>query len=672
MVRRGDVVRDGDSVAVAAASLGKAGLREGDLVRTLVQRSNAFARGAAATRLQCLDRVPWFTLDGADVRVGDTGCRLGGAAPGERWRGVLTAGAAERPLLLTGLAVPVVLVEGAAPSALVRCDGIGGAGDTVRALTVEIVCGDAAIALRGGAHAMARIVSGSAASMNGAALGRADVPVVPGAVLALGATTIVVDSLPGGALGFARLRNGAVERVSAAGAPPLAASLDSVLARAIVTDRAGESADVSLTLDLPMTRAIAARLAAQCGALGAGAVVRRCSAIVVDPDRGDVLAVASWQRPGLARADYEPVDANFRAHRPGSVVKPIFASAVLARYPQLATLAVAHPADTFSTAAGWSLGGRPLHAARNGCTETVVTWRCFLPNSNNRYAVALGMLGLAEEPASGELPVMGGGAAAGPAAWIAGERVAERARLSGQRPTAYLSSPLARNLATLFGVRAGRQRVGAYDESLWSVARDSGLVRGGAAWQRVSPTLPELPVDDRAFADLRHVAGFLIGETDNRWSNAALAKAVSRIATGRAVELRLLRTVGGVSLPAPTFDTLPFGPGREAVLEGMRGVVRGTGTAREVGALFASPALDLLGKTGTLESDALEPLSAFMWAGRSSARGAALCPAAGIVVVELEPGAAKRLRAATLFADAVAPALRETFGWGGTPCTRVR
>jgi hypothetical protein len=112
------------------------------------------------------------------------------------------------------------------------------------------------------------------------------------------------------------------------------------------------------------------------------------------------------------------------------------------------------------------------------------------------------------------------------------------------------------------------------------------------------------------------------------------------------------------------------------VLDGMRGVVRGTGTAREIGALFAAPTLDLIGKTGTLESDALEPLSGVWWAGRGRAPnggGASrVCPAAGIVVIELEPRAAERLRAASVFADVVAPSLRDHFGWGEQPCDRDR
>ncbi|AHG87925.1 cell cycle protein [Gemmatirosa kalamazoonensis] len=669
LVRRGDLVRQGDTLAVATASSGKAGLRDGDLVRALVQRSNAFARGTAAPRATCLDRVPWLTWSGeAAVRVNDAGCRLGGPAAGERWRGALVAGAASGQIVLTGLAAPIVLGPGGAARAVARC---GGPADTIRALAVELTCGDVAVEVQGGAHPTARLTAGSLASLDGTPLGRAHRALARGAVLSLGATaTLVVDSLPGGALGFARWRNGAVERVTD-GAPPLLAALDSVLARTIVTARAGDDADVALTLDPSLSHALSARLAERCAALGAPAgEVRRCSAIVVDPERGDVLAVASWQRPGLARPPYEPIDANLRAHRPGSVIKPILASAVLARYPALTTLEVAQPSDTFSDAAGWPLGGRAMHAARNGCDDPVITWHCFLPNSNNRFAVTLGLFGLAEEPATGGLPVLGA-AAEGPPMTVRGTRLDRRPALPAKRPAAYLASPLARNLALLFGARAGRQTPGAFDDALWRAARDSGLVRGGAAWQRVSPALPEMPLDDRAFADLRHVAGFLIGETDNRWSNAALAQAVSRIATGRAVELRIVRRMGAVSLPAPAFDTLPFGPGRDAVLEGMRGVVH-RGTARDVAPLFAAPTLDLVGKTGTLESDALEPLSAFLWAGRSSAKGAALCAAAGIVVVELEPGAAERLRAAKLFADAVAPSLREEFGWGGTPCTRAR
>jgi hypothetical protein len=302
----------------------------------------------------------------------------------------------------------------------------------------------------------------------------------------------------------------------------------------------------------------------------------------------------------------------------------------------------------------------------------VIDWRCFLPNSNNRFAVTLGLLGLAQEPSSGDLPVFEPTAAVGVPMSIAGHAIAGRARLPNGRPAAYLASPLARNLDRLFGVRVGRLAAGAYDETLWRSAREHELLRTGAAWQRVSPALPSLPLDGRDFRDLRHVAGFMIGETDNTWSNATLAQSVSRLLTGRAVELRLLRGVGATTLVPRPAVALPFGPGRDAVLQGMRGVVHAGGTAGTIASLFRAPTLDLIGKTGTLESAALEPLSAFMWGGRArpNAAGARLCPAAGIVVVELEPRAAERLHASALFADVVGPSLRDHFGWGERPCDR--
>ena len=115
-------------------------------------------------------------------------------------------------------------------------------------------------------------------------------------------------------------------------------------------------------------------------------------------------------------------------------------------------------------------------------------------------------------------------------------------------------------------MRVGRQAFGAYDDALWTSAREHALLRGGPTWQRVSPALPSLPLDGAEFRDVRHVAGFLIGETDNTWSNASLAQAVSRLYTGKAITLRLVRRIGATALPPTPSRALPFGAGREAVL----------------------------------------------------------------------------------------------------------
>ena len=44
----------------------------------------------------------------------------------------------------------------------------------------------------------------------------------------------------------------------------------------------------------------------------------------------------------------------------------------------------------------------------------------------------------------------------------------------------------------------------------------------------------------------------------------------------------------------------------------------------------------------------------------------------GIVYVESERGAPERLTGVSLFADVVAPVLRERYGWGDKPCMLAR
>ena len=48
------------------------------------------------------------------------------------------------------------------------------------------------------------------------------------------------------------------------------------------------------------------------------------------------------------------------------------------------------------------------------------------------------------------------------------------------------------------------------------------------------------------------------------------------------------------------------------------------------------------------------------------------CPVVGIVYVEAERGAAERLTGVSLFADVIAPVLRERYGWGEKPCVIAR
>jgi len=233
-------------------------------------------------------------------------------------------------------------------------------------------------------------------------------------------------------------------------------------------------------------------------------------------------------------------------------------------------------------------------------------------------------------------------------------------------------SPLALQLESLFDARIGRQS-GAFDESLWRPLVAKRLLRTNPQWQLVSPDVPSLPLDSPQFSDLRYLAGFMIGENENNWSNAALVRSLARVMNGRGTELRLVQRVGDSVIAPVEKPGVRFNSGRDAVLDGMRGVVRGVGTAaRATGTMFNATGFDFFGKTGTLESQRFEPLSLFLFGGRDTRVKAHGCPIVGIVYVESEKGAPERLTGASLFADVVAPILRDRYGWGDKPCVIAR
>jgi cell division protein FtsW (lipid II flippase) len=680
VVARGDVRVEGDTLAVAPTALGKPGFTEGAFLRELVAGGNAFAAGRAERRAHCLDRAPWLSrADSQTVRVSDQGCRVASPLPGETWRGALASGDGIERLLVGGRLV--VRFDADAPETVATCADTGVA--VARAITLQ--CGDGARvrarlsdARRGivlaQAEGAARIARAAASDTSG------ERPLLPGDVVVFdGAGTFVADAAPRGAYGYARWRNGDVSRVTPAGTTPFLASLDSTLARTMRAPGADDAAAaiapttarVALTLDPTLTRELQARVAERC-ASAAGGRLRQCAVTLVDPTTGDVLALASWERPGYRPRGYQPLDANFRSARGASTVKPLLAAAVFARYPSLRTLAVDHPGETFTAAAGWPVAtGTPFASALHGC-RAPIDWSCALPGSNNLYAVTLGLLGLAaEQDARAPLPRLDGRAPVGAAFRIEGRAVRARPRLATRDGgAARAASPLARNMETLFDARTVARPSAAFDTTLWAGMRARGVLGPiNPSWQRVSPELVQLPLASARYDTLRYLVGFLTGEGEHQWSNAALARAMSRLLTGDATELRLVRGVGDAPLPPSRPRALPFGSGRAAVLEGMRGVVR-EGTGARARQALPSPALDLFGKTGTAELDVSSgatPVSRFVFGGRARDASAPRrpCPVVGAVLVEGEPGAAGRLPAVDLFADAVAPVLRARKGWDG-------
>jgi cell division protein FtsW (lipid II flippase) len=685
-VERADIVQSGDSIVAGVAARGKFGYREGDFVLATLDRATAFAANKAEYRSHCAERTAWLKGDPSGVQVSDAPCKVDApVGSGGPWTGRLIVGASlvsadtasrtgkvevQSDVVIAGGASGILLTPDAADLVRVSCR------DTTVAFGVgaEVACvRDARVrARRVGKGAVIDVVAAGAGVLkNGNPLSSGE-RLRFGDIIAIDSSaTWVVDATPRGSLGYSRERNGQAVRAIMPTTPALIARLDSLLADGLQLRSRETSSDVALTIDRAAIDAVQHGLDRRCAEAASGGV-RQCSAMVVDAETGDILAFADWAKPDLKVSRFAALDHNFRNHRSASTVKPFIAAAVLNEYPSLKSLVVDHPAERFASAAGWPLGfTTPMKSELHGCQRLPVSWNCFIPNSNNLYAVTLGFLGSAEKGANG-MPALGG-VAEGPWYSIGGVRMAQRPRFevkNGRRLVA--NSPLAHQLETLFDARIGAQ-TGEFDESLWRPLESKRMLRTNPQWQLVSPDVPSLPLDAPQFSDLRYLAGFMIGENENNWSNAALVRALARVMNGRGTELRLIQRVGDTVLAPAEKAGVRFTAGREDVLAGMRGVVRGSGTAaRTTAKLFDTPGFDFFGKTGTLESQRFEPLSLFLFGGQDGRPKPRACPVVGIVYVESERGAAERLTGVSLFADVVAPVLRDRYGWGDKPCMLAR
>ena len=686
-VERADIVQNGDSIVAGPAARGKLGYRDGDFVLATLDRANAFAANRAEYRSHCVERAAWLRGDASGVQVSDGPCKVDAPlGSGGAWTGRLIGGATlatsdttrrhrlvdvESDVVLAGGASGILLAPDAVDAIRVSCR------DTTVAFgaSAEIAClRDARVRARRagkGAAVVDIVAAGAGVTKNGRPLSSGERLRFGDIVAIDSAATWVVDATPRASFAYARERNGQFVRAIMPTTPALLARLDSLLSDGLLLRARETTSDVALTVDRAALDAVQHGLDRRCADAASGGV-RQCSAMLVDAETGDILVFADWAKPGRRVGRYAALDHNFRNHRAASTVKPFIAAAVLNEYPALTSLVVDHPGERFTTAAGWPLGSTtPMKSERHGCPRAQIAWDCFLPNSNNLYAVTLGFLGAAER-GTGGMPALGG-VVEGPSYSLDGHRMPQRPRFAvrnGRRVVA--ESPLAQQLGTLFDARIGRQ-AGAFDESLWRPVANRQLLRTNPQWQLVSPDVPTLPLEAPQFSDLRYLAGFMIGENENDWSNAALVRALARLMNGRGTELRLIQRVGDSVIAPVERPGVRFNAGRDAVLNGMRGVVRGTGTAaRTTASMFDAPGFDFFGKTGTLESQRFEPLSLFLFGGRDARVKAHGCPVVGIVYVESERGAPERLTGVSLFADVIAPVLRERYGWGDKPCVIAR
>ena len=105
----------------------------------------------------------------------------------------------------------------------------------------------------------------------------------------------------------------------------------------------------------------------------------------------------------------------------------------------------------------------------------------------------------------------------------------------------------------MIAVRIAEHRNGSHFLSREDGERTAELVlEGGRPELRQDRVRPG--VGPEGDAVLRHLAGFMIGATENSWSNFTLARSMSRIFVGKHVDLRLINRVGDTVLPVSTSD----------------------------------------------------------------------------------------------------------------------
>lgn len=647
----------GDSIAVAASARTLPAFAPGTFLTRTLRASNALARGERANTGYCYARDALLRVTSArELSVMHGFCGLG-SSTGSRyaWRGNLLAGSGGDDLLLTDGRTTVVFAQNASGGAVV-----GGAGKCdvglVRASSARIGCQRAGALVRFGSSALTFEPQGDTESVllnakaaNGVTL------LQPGDVIASpDGTRFLVTRVPHGAAAYARWENGAWRRVTSPSAGAWLQQLDGQLARTLNT-RAGEPPNAVLTLQPALHEDLRAALRTTCARV-AGATA--CSALIADPTTGAILAFAEWQNQPVASPRFRAVDANLRNHPPASAIKPIVGAAALHAYPRLRELEIDHNTNRYTTVANLAIGDT-LRATRLYPNRRV-PWTGFLGASDNLYAATLGLLAAAPRGRNG-LPEMRGNADA------SGLTVQGTALRGSPVRKGVDRSPLARALEELYGVQAVGTPEQPHEARFWTAATDAGALRRSDDLQRISPEAVSLELD--RLDNPRTLASFMIGGASNRWNNVALVQALSRLYTGRNVELHLLQSIGERQLPRAPEPVPALQRVQPHIRDGLHATIHEPwGTAyTALHNAFNTARVSWIGKTGTLAEPEWTG-SVFLWTGEAAHPESTVCPTAGIIVIELRRGAGPEGKATASFRDRIAPLLKEHRGWGTQPC----
>ena len=391
------------------------------------------------------------------------------------------------------------------------------------------------------------------------------------------------------------------------------------LARGVEAAMGRTSADVRTTLDRDLETAAQTALASKAEALRDHGPAFPASAVLMDAQTGEILALASYPSsrsqlddraarsvrtdPMLAR------NQGFVRLPIGSIAKVPFSLAILQADPSLAGLYVPPASDNsekdgkpvrrFRTLLGVDLGASiddhvlPAGGARPG----MIDFQTFLAHSSNKYAAALMLLTMAppghpEGQGASEPYVIGGRELNRAPALAMLDGAPDRGFGLVPRPEGELNLPWMVNLAADFGLdaQASEPPAGrAYDFGVWGPY--AGTAFDGAAPEREAFGLGSVHslVSDYVMT--------ILGGGRSRWTTVKVAEVYSRIVTRRAVRAHL--TEQGISAPAPLkIEDAAWTP----VVQGMLGVAAPGGTGASLA--DSKPTADggvvrLFAKTGT-------------------------------------------------------------------------
>jgi len=650
-VSSGALIVDADTIAIAQTAAQHPALAQGTLLRRGIRTSNRISRGERMTG-NCYDVDPMFRIGESDITVSGALCSVRvPSGQREAWLGPLRTDDEMVPAVLTDGRTAVILSGNAALAMASFGRGCTQPG-SIRARSVRIGCGSDGAVLSAG-HMMVTIESrdSSAIEINGTQPGPLAVLRPGDRLRAPGTADIVMTTLPPGAIGYARWENGRWRRLSTPFAGNWLAQIDSQLAHSL-SDEKHAALPAVVTVNEALHTELRERIKAACDAVPG---VRVCSVMLADPVTGEIKAYAD-SRGDVAPPRNLPADANLRNHPAASAIKPIIALAALKAFPSLESLVVDHTDGEVSTIANVPIEP-PMRAARL-YPQTRVPWAGFLPASDNLYAATLGFLATA--PSRNGLPAtsgsanesrltVGGKSLTGQPAW---PRARSRLRLE--------DSPLATALQQVYGVYPSAEGSPLIERSFWQAAIDADLINGNTDLQRITPEPVVLKLD--SISSPRQLATFMIGGGENRWNNIALAQAVSRIYTGNATQLHIVRSVGDVALRPGAVALQDIEAQRHAVMSGMRGVITQTwGTAHTLSTAFP---IQWVAKSGTLREREWTG-SVFLFAGGADTSA---CTMAGVITIQLEARANPDGVATRFFRDNIAPLLRTHAGWNGTRC----